>query len=71
MAGRAFAAGADPTIADVASAPFLHMDKYANLPKTDFSATIAYAERMFERPAMKKFFAAVAEAFRNHIEGGS
>jgi glutathione S-transferase len=64
IAGRGFAAGAGPTIADIALAPFLHIYKYATMPMTEFPETKAYADRMVERPAMKKVLAEVDKAYR-------
>jgi glutathione S-transferase len=69
IAGRAFAVGAAPTIADMALAPFMHMYKYGDLPMTDFPETKSYADRLVDRPAMKKVLAAVAEAFRRKAPG--
>jgi glutathione S-transferase len=65
IADRTFAVGPTPTIADVALAPFLHMYKYAGVPMTDFPGTKAYADRLVERPAMKKVLTAVEAAFRS------
>jgi len=69
IAGRSFAVGAAPTIADIALTPFLHMYKYANMAMTDFPEAKAYADRMIERPAMKKVLATVEQAFRNWNKG--
>ena len=65
ITGRTFAVGVGPTIADTALAPFLHMYKYAGMSMTNFPATKAYADRLIERPAMKKVLAAVQQAFRD------